>query len=171
MYIPELLDLSNHHIHRSVIHNLKCISYQGCWMIMIVCRIDVDLKVGGWVFLVFLVLEKRDLWHFLRFVFIQTTLSLQATPDTPDTYETSYSETDTPLLPDTAVSSFSDSGISWFDKRTISDRRCRFLIASLVSERRSRETGIRFEGCAFTGERSVNFLIRWLPEKSIIGGA
>ena len=55
------------------------------------------------------------MWQFLRRICNQTTLSLQATQDTPDIADTYESETDTSFLPDAAVSYFSGSGISWFD--------------------------------------------------------
>ena len=84
-------------------------------MILIGCRTDGDWKAGGWLFPIVLVLKKGDLWRFLQHIWNQTTLSLQATSDMPNTADTSDSDTDTPFPPDTAVSSFSGSGISWFE--------------------------------------------------------
>ena len=146
-------------------------------MILIGCRTDGDWKAGGWIFSDFLVEKKGDLWRFLKRICNQTTLSLGGTSDTPnttdtpDTDDTSDSDTDTPFPLDTAVSSFSGSGISWFENGNIPNRNCDLLIAWFVSERSSRETDKRFDGCALTGERSVNFLIRWLPDQSINGEA
>ena len=136
---------------------------------------DYDLVYNRWIlksgrlaiFRFFLVLKKGDLWRFLRRICNQTTLSLPKTHNTPDTDNTSYSDTYTPLRTDTYVSSFSGSGISWFDNGHFLNRHCDLLIASLVSEQISRETEKRFDGHALTGERSVNFLIRWLPEQYI----
>ena len=108
-----------------------------------------------------------DLWRFLRRICNQTTLSLPKTPNTPDTDDTSNSDTDTPSPKNTYVSSFSGSGISWFDNWYVLNRHCDLFIASLVSERTSRETETRFDGRALMGERIVNFLICWLPEQSI----
>ena len=42
MNILELLDLSYHCSHRGVPRHLKGISSQGCWMILVGCRIDGD---------------------------------------------------------------------------------------------------------------------------------
>ena len=64
MYIPELLDLSDHCSHRRVPHHLKFISSQGFWMIMIGCRTDGDLKAGGWVFLIFWYSKKGICYDF-----------------------------------------------------------------------------------------------------------
>ena len=175
MYIPELLDLSYHRIHRRIPHNLKGISSIGCWIILIGCRKDEYWKAGAWIFPTFLVLKNGNLWRLLRRICKQTILYLQSTPNTPympdtlNTPNTSNSDTDTPLPPDTAVSSFSGSGISWFENRLFPNRHCDLLIASLVSEWSSRETEMRFGVCALMGESIFNFLIRWLPEQSING--
>ena len=106
MYIPEPIDLSNHHIHRRVTHNLKCISYQGCWMIMIGHRKDGYRKAGGGIFSFF--------WYFCSSIIAQelcknyvepgkkwpkqlnlslhicnhTNIYLQATSDPPPTWST-----------------------------------------------------------------------------------
>ena len=129
---------------------------------------EIEKPVVGY-FPTFLVLKKGDLWRFLRRICNQTTLSLQKTPNTPNTDDTSDSDTDTPLPLDTSVSSFSSSGVSWFDNRHFPNRHCDLLIASLVYERSSRETETRLDGRASMGERSVNFLIRWLTEQYING--
>ena len=133
-------------------------------MILIGCRTYGYWKSGGWIFSNFLVLKKGDLWRFLLRICNHTTLSLRATPDTPNTANAYDFDTDTPFPPDTDVSSFSGSGISWFDNRHFPSRHCDLLIASLVYERSRQETKTRFYGRALTGERSVNFLIHWLPE-------
>ena len=146
VYIPEILDLSYHRIRRRVTYHLKVISSRGFWILLVGCRKDGYWKSDAWIFPIFLVLKNGDLWRFLRRICNQTILSLRSTPnmpDTPDTLntpDTSESETDTPLSPYTAVSSFSGSGISWFDNELFTNWRCDVLIASLFSERSSRET-------------------------------
>ena len=50
MYISELLDPSEHRSHMCFPHQLKGISSQWCWMIMIGCRTDGYWKSGGWLF-------------------------------------------------------------------------------------------------------------------------
>ena len=135
MHITEPLDLSNNHSHRRVPHQFKCISYQGCWMILIGCRRDRNWKSGGWIILVFLVLLSHPhnsktlyklsrIWYKMAEIVQIKSAHLQPdhhllashvlhAPLMPDTADTSDSDTDTPFLPDTAVSSFSDSGIGW----------------------------------------------------------
>ena len=164
MYIPELLDLSCHSSRWHIPHNLKFISYQGCWMNMIWCIKDEYWKAGGWLFSDFLVLKKGDLWRFFWRICDQTTLSLKKTPDTPDTDNTSDSDTDTPFSIFTYLSSFSGSEISWFDNWHFLNRHCYLLIASLVSEQISREIETHFDKRALIDERSVNFLFCWLPQ-------
>ena len=131
---------------------------------------DIEKQAVGY-FPYVLVLKRGDLWRFLRCICNQTTRSLPKRPNMPDTDNTSESDTDTPFPKDTYVSSFSGSGISWFDNWHFLNRHYDLLIASLVSEKISRETDTPFGGRALTGERSVNLLIRWLPEQSINGDA
>ena len=120
-------------------------------------------------FPIVLVLKKGYLWRFLRRIFNQTPLYLQKTPNTPNTDDTYDSDTDTPFPLDTAVSSFSGSGVSWFDNGHFPNWHCDLLIASLVYEQSSQETETCLDERALMGERSVNLLIRWLPEKYING--
>ena len=98
MYIPEPLDLWNHHSHRCVTHHLKCISSQGFWIVLIGFRTDLYWKAGGWIFWCFcpsLIIQKLctkyvepgtklpKLLELILHVCNQTTTSLWATPDTP----------------------------------------------------------------------------------------
>ena len=69
-------------------------------------------KLAVGFFTIVLVLKKGYLRRFLRRICNHTTLSLQATPDTPNISDTSESDTDTPFPPETDLSSFSGSGIS-----------------------------------------------------------
>ena len=169
MYILEPLYLSSHHSHRRVPHQFKCIISQKNWIILIGCRTDGDLKAGGWLFLIVLVIlsqphnpktlyKLRRTWYKMDKIARIKSAHLQPdhhfltrhvwhSPDTPDTTDTSDSDTYTPFLPDTVVSSFSGSGIGWL---TIDAYRPAMSSIDfwLISEWRSWETETRFYGRA-----------------------
>ena len=101
--------------HSYVPRNLKRISSQGCFMMLIGCRTDGYLKARGWIFPILLVIKKGNLWRFLWRICNQTTINLRSTLYTPDNDDTYDSDTDTTLPPYSAVSSSSVIRISWFD--------------------------------------------------------
>ena len=89
-------------------------------------------------------------------------------PNTHDSADNSDSDNDNPSLPDAAVSSFSGSGVGWLttdaSRRTLS-----YVGFWLIYERRIWETETDFDGRSLMVEISVNFIIRWLPDRYING--
>ena len=98
---------------------------------------------------IFLVQKKGDLWQFLRRICKQTTLYLQAMPNTLNTADTSDSDTDTPFPPDTAVSSFSGSGL----KRVYLDH----LIPKLVNPGDRVQTALELPHLQNPREVQINY--------------
>ena len=91
-------------------------------------------------------------------------------PYTPDTANTSDSDTVTQFPSDSAVLLFSGSGIGW-----LTMDKSRLILSSVdlwfIYERRRWEMDMYFDRRALMGKRSVHFLIRGLPDRSIKGDA
>ena len=136
-------------------------------MILIRCITDGYWNAGGWLFSNCFGTKKRGFVTLFAMDLQPDHPFLAKTTNTPDTENTSDSDTDAPFPIDTSVSSFSGSGNSWFDNWHFLNWHFDLLISLLFSKRTSREIQTRFDGRALTGGRSVKFLICWLPEQSI----